>query len=336
MGIIDAHSHMTTKAYLKRLGEFSDPEIIGALAGQQKLCNAYPQFYDVEARLRDLDNYQIKSQVITQNPRIDPNNFRLIDEELIELSRDSNDCVAECQNDSIGRLYGLGTAPLSLSDSSAQLEEMRRAMHDLGLRGFLVLSNIRGVPIDKFRDFWKNADSLSAPVYVHPANPPRGQTRSYEDEFDLVVTFAWPFETALILSRLIFTGVAKDHPNVKIVSHHLGGNVTFLEGRINEVYSEPSRPIQKERITSEATLRPLIDYYKRFYYDTAIGSTAAVRCGYDIFGAERMIFATDYPYGMDGGKFRLATYPEMVSKAGMSKNELEQIFEGNVTRLLRL
>ncbi len=327
---------MTTKSYLKRLGEFTDTEIKNTLTGQQKLCDAHPQFYDVEMRLRDLDRYGIKSQVITGNPRIDPNNFRLSDKELIDLSRKANDCVAECQDKSKGRLAGLGTAPLSVFDSGEQLEEMKRAMHDLGLRGFLVLSNIRGTPIDKFRSFWKNADALSAPVYVHPANPLKGETRSYEEEFDLIVTFAWPFETALILSRLIFTGIAKDFPNVKIVSHHLGGNVTFLEGRINEVYSEPGRPIQKERITSEATLRPLIDYYKRFYYDTAIGSTAAVRCAYDVFGAERIIFATDYPYGIDGGRFRLATYPEMVGKAGLSKNELEQIYEVNVTKLLKL
>ncbi|MGI0090634.1 MAG: amidohydrolase family protein, partial [Nitrososphaerales archaeon] len=85
-----------------------------------------------------------------------------------------------------------------------------------------------------------------------------------------------------------------------------------------------------------SSMKPMIEYYRKFYFDTAIGSTPALRCGYEVFGAEKIIFATDYPYGKDGGSFRLATYPKMVRQAGLSPSELELIFEGNVTKLLKL
>jgi len=52
-----------------------------------------------------------------------------------------------------------------------------------------------------------------------------------------------------------------------------------------------------------------VDYFKKFYADTVLsGSTSALMCGYAFFGADHMLFASDYPYpgGIDKGDLALA------------------------------
>ena len=43
--------------------------------------------------------------------------------------------------------------------------------------------------------------------------------------------------------------------------------------------------------------KPPLEYFKRFYGDTVLGgNTPALMCGYAFFGADHMLFASDYPY----------------------------------------
>ncbi|MCJ7596889.1 MAG: hypothetical protein MUO52_19175, partial [Desulfobacterales bacterium] len=48
-----------------------------------------------------------------------------------------------------------------------------------------------------------------------------------------------------------------------------------------------------EKARARVMPKPLADYFSLFYYDTAVGGSAsAIRCAYDVFGADRLIFAT--------------------------------------------
>ena len=49
-------------------------------------------------------------------------------------------------------------------------------------------------------------------------------------------------------------------------------------------------------------MKPMLDYYRMLYADTAInGSAPATVCGYAFFGIERSLFATDAPFDSLGG-----------------------------------
>ena len=45
--------------------------------------------------------------------------------------------------------------------------------------------------------------------------------------------------------------------------------------------------------------RPHLEYFREFYGDTAMfgGGAHALRCGFDFFGADKVVFATDTPLG---------------------------------------
>jgi hypothetical protein len=50
--------------------------------------------------------------------------------------------------------------------------------------------------------------------------------------------------------------------------------------------------------------RPAEDCFKMFLADTALsGAVEATRCGLDYFGADKVLFASDFPFDAEGGKY---------------------------------
>src|SRR5579875_519401 len=353
--IIDGSSHFDPVNYVREIAKSPNPRISDGANRMISIWNLHPNFVDCKARISHLDETGIDVQLTMIQQDQDPNAFGLDDRELLRFSRLVNDECARFQNESNGRIFALGSAPLAKSKES-MAEEMRRAVSDLGLRGFMVLSNVGGEPIDSFASFWEEAERLDAVVYIHPANSGTKQIRPYEFDFDLMHVFGWPYETTTMLSRLVFSGVMKNHPRLKVISHHMGGMVPFYWGRIGETYRQKPKQFAKsesgemegKRILdfgaraadalAHASLdRPVLDYFRMFYYDTAVGgSSAAIRCGYEVLGADRLVFGTDYPWGPEGGKKRLELYPKAVREACPSKEDQDKIFAHNMAKLLKI
>ena len=76
---------------------------------------------------------------------------------------------------------------------------------------------------------------------------------------------------------------------------------------------------------------PHMDYFKRFFGDTAMfGATTGVKCGLDFFGAGKIVFATDAPLG----PIR-KTY-DGIASMDLDTATRDAIFYGNAAKLLRL
>ena len=334
MQIIDSYTHYTPPNYLKDLAKSSSQESRNVAQRMQGICEASPNFVNLERRIEHLDRHNIASQVTMVHNSIEPNMFPLQEQEEVSFCKLINNDIANLVNSSKGRIYGLATVPFDSLEEEG-LDEMRRAIQDLGLRGFMVLTNIHGKPIDQFATFWNLAAKLGTPVWLHPSNPASTQGRPYEDEFDLVHVMGWPFETSLALARIVFTGLPQKYPRLRIISHHLGGMIPFYMGRIAESYDRKSTFVNVDQAMSVQQSSSVTEYFKQFYYDTAVGGNkAAVRCGYEVFGAERVLFSTDYPWGPEGGQARLRTYPQVIRSIGISPEEQELIFEGNIRSIL--
>jgi predicted TIM-barrel fold metal-dependent hydrolase len=321
---------------LKELLTYSSPEIKKEASRIQKLDEEHPQFMRIETRLKDMDKYGIDMQITMLHMPIDTNRFEFKDEEeRARLCKLANNDMSEIRTRSKGRIVSLGVPPLY--DSSICKQEMTRAVEDLGLKGFMVPTHARGIPIDKFPHFWEQAERLDVAVYVHPVDPFVTSGRPYENEYDLAHVFGWPFETSIAFSRLIFSGVMKKHPNLRVLSHHLGGMIPFLAGRIDESYDYSASLVNPESRANRLLKGRAIDYFRQFYYDTAVGGNpAAIKCGLEIFGAERIVFSTDYPWGPKGGRQRLERYPAIMQALGLSKKQREMITEENVRKLVKL
>jgi predicted TIM-barrel fold metal-dependent hydrolase len=131
------------------------------------------------------------------------------------------------------------------------------------------------------------------------------------------------------------------NPNIKIITHHLGAMIPYLEGRIGLGWSDQlgSRTAGEDydRLRRERLPRPLLDYFRRFYADTALsGSATGIRCGLDFFGADHVLFGSDCPFDPEGGPMYIRETIRVIDALDITDAERDQVYEHNIRRLMRL
>lgn len=333
--IIDIYSHGFHGGYIDDLsnagGNWAKTTIDRLVARTKE---DKPHIFNVTLRVEQLDRNGIDLQMVVPFHGMDSNLVPGDPAAKVDYAKVLNNSMAQFMEDSKGRLVAGGSVPLEGFEQGGQ-QEMERAIKSLGLKAIMVLSNIGGKPLDlpEFEPFWAQAAEMGTAVSIHPTDSAGARDRSYEAQYDLMHNFGWPFETELMVSRLVFSGIIDRYPTLKIVTHHLGGGIPFFWGRIKESYDPYFQPKAIGRFLS----KPLFDYFSRFYYDTAVGGNApAVRCAYEVFGADQLVFATDAPFGPGTGERRLAEYPTVIKSLGLSEADNKKIFEGNARRILNL
>lgn len=89
------------------------------------------------------------------------------------------------------------------------------------------------------------------------------------------------------------------HDDLDIITHHGGGlTPSYLERLKLFFYDEGAFGETPEMFEGghEELRKPIEEYYSQFYYDAVLdGSGPALKTVYDVFGADQMVFATDYP-----------------------------------------
>jgi predicted TIM-barrel fold metal-dependent hydrolase len=227
-----------------------------------------------------------------------------------------------------------------MNDVDAALAEIHRAVHQLGALGIQVYTHVNGLPLDdpRFEPVFARMAELDRAVWVHPA-----RTSSWPDypterksRYELWWLFGWPYDTSACMARLVFSGVLTRHPRLKIITHHAGGMVPFFSGRVGpgmDSFGARTPEHERELVESELDERP-IDAFHRFYADTAVfGAPHALRCAYEFFGAEHLLFASDMPFDPVQGSFIRDTIAD-VESLEIPDAERERIYEGNARTLL--
>lgn len=129
------------------------------------------------------------------------------------------------------------------------------------------------------------------PVYLHPRDPAPSQREAYRGQ-EVLLGSAWAFgvETATHALRLITGGVFDRYPGVQIVLGHLGETLPFAIWRVQHRYDVTHRGVRLEH--------PPAEYLRSNFYVTTSGffDDDALRFTIDKMGADRVLFASDYPY----------------------------------------
>ena len=146
--------------------------------------------------------------------------------------------------------------------------------------------------------------------------------------------FGWPYETTVAMARLVFSGLFDRHPDIKIITHHLGGGmIPYFDGRIGagmEVLGSRTTDEDYSKVL-KSLKRPHLDYFREFYADTAMfGGSYGLPCGLAFFGADRVVFATDAPLGP------IAKTIKVIDDLDLDRTARASIMDGNARRLLRL
>jgi len=181
-------------------------------------------------------------------------------------------------------------------------------------------------------------DDLGVPVWIHPALP--ASLPIDEGWAWIQKMLAWPHDTSVAVARLLFSGVLERHRNVEIVTHHLGGTLPYLVGRLRSWYRTRREEPQLYANPTMADLsEPLEFYLERVYGDTAVssvGESYPLQCGLEFFGVDNVLFGYDYPFGPDRGEYWAGTIQEAIDDLDVSEAEREKIYAGNLEQLLGL
>ncbi len=333
---IDIFTHILPGKYRQALYKKAQGQLnISAYGSLESHHNNIPALFDVGRRFDILDEFEGIRQVLTVP--VPPIEALTSPADATELSRLANDEMAELVARYPDRFVA-AVACLPMNSVDAALKETERAIDELSFKGIQLFTSINGKPLDspEFMTLFETMTRYDLPIWIHPV---RGRdTPDYKGEsyskFRIFHIFGWPFETSAALTRLVFSGVFERLPNVKFITHHCGGMISFFAERLA---TQGQAMVDKQGQFTETTAnlsRPVEEYFKMFYADTAIeGNTAGLMCGHAFFGADRIVFGTDQPYG---GVKKLGRGINAVEEMAVSDADKRKIFEDNARRLLHL
>ena len=199
--------------------------------------------------------------------------------EAAEWLEEVNAVSAAAQREHPDRFVGLAFLPLQ--DADAALSVLDKAVAD-GLTGVSVLASIDGAPIatEATLPVFKRIEQLGLPILLHPAT--RSSTSTQGLNLQAEVGIGWMYHTALAAVNLIQSGVLDECPSLTVVHPHLGGVLPYVLGRVDRLPGEE---------------RSLPEYLRRHFYTDAVSATpAALALAVETYGADRVLFATDYPF----------------------------------------
>jgi uncharacterized protein len=332
--MIDVFNHFMPKIYLDRLESI----IPGHTA-----VTAFPRLktlWDVDARLSLLDEFAGLQQVLSlANP---PLEVIAAPDKTPDLARLANDALADVCRKHPDRFPAF-IAALPMNNVEASLAEIDRAVNELGARGIQVFTNVAGKPLSgaEFRPIFARMAEHDLPVWVHPMRGPNFPDYAGEQasEAEIWFSFGWPYETTAAMTRLIYSGIFDELPDLKIITHHMGGMIPYFAGKIGlgfrQIFFGTS---ERNPLAEEAGLKHKpMDYYKMLYADTALnGEIEPTRCGHAFFGTSSCLFATDAPFDCEQGRALIRNTIKAVEALPITPGRREMIFAGNARSLLKL
>jgi aminocarboxymuconate-semialdehyde decarboxylase len=278
-----------------------------------------PNMTDLSVRLADMDAAGVDMQVIMPPP---PQCTYTVPLQLAaDAAQITNKGIAAFAAQKPDRFVGLGTVPLQ--DGEAAAAELERCMREDGLKGAQILTNVAGKELSdpEFAPFWAKAEALGAVILIHPNGftDAKRLTRFY---FNNAV--GNPFDTTLALHYLIFDGVLERHPKLKLIAVHGGGYLAGYSGRIDHAWG--ARSDARGTLPQKPTT-----YLKRVYVDSIVFTPHQLRALVELFGPEKVLMGTDYPYDMAE-----SDPVGHLASAGLSDGEFAAIAGGNAKKLFSI
>lgn len=332
---LDIFNHIFPKKYFDKM-----LEVAGDYKDMGKRVRGIPVLYDLDARFRVMDKFDDYSQVIClgapplevlAGPELSP-----------ELAKIANDGMAEYVDKYPDRFPAF-IASMPMNNPDAAVKEIDRAVKDLKAVGIQFFSNVAGKPLDlpEFKPLFQKITEYDLPIWIHPARGADFADYKTEDQskYEVWFVFGWPYETSVAMARLVFGYYFDEFPNLKIITHHLGGMIPYFEGRVGTSWQQLGSRTSDEDYTVilKNLKKPHLDYFKMFYADTAtFGSIPATECGLKFFGVDHVLFASDCPFDPEKGPGYIRETIKIIDELPISDEDRQKIYEGNARKLLKL
>ena len=336
---IDIFPHIFPRSFFDKMVEVAPDK------GAIKRWLHIPVLYDLDARLRMMDEFgRDYQQILTLSmPALET---VAPPDQSPALARLANDGMADICRRYPERFPGW-VASLPMNNVAASVEEMTRTIEKMGARGIQIFTNVNGRPLDdpEFTPIFERMHAYDLPIWMHPtrgaghADYPAAEKKS---RYEIWWLFGWPYETSAAMARMVFSGFLDRWPGLKIITHHMGAMVPYLEARVGLGMDQLGSRTADEDYTKilremNARGRRPVDYFRMFYGDTSVnGSAPAIRCGLDFFGFDHSLFGTDCPFDPEGGPQFIRETIRAIGSLQLPAADAEKLYCGNAQRMLRL
>lgn len=323
---IDVHNHFYPEAYMEELGKGGGYARVERDA-QGRLLIHYEGDYnivvgphiDIEDRLKAMDRCGVEMHVLTLTT---PSVEREVPEAGVKLAELANNGFSQIVEKYPERFQAFAALPLQVPEAAA--EELERAVKELGLRGGTLMTNVYGKPLDldEFMPVYEKAVELDVPLFIHPTSPINSKAM---EDYRLVPILGFGVDTSVAVLRLVFSGVLKKLPRLKLIASHLGGVYPYLRGRIEigfKAYPECKVNIEE----------PPSTYLKRIWMDSIIYDRDVLMSTLAFAGANKIVLGSDHPHQIGD----MANAINRIEGLDISDEDKEKILWKNAAELLKL
>jgi aminocarboxymuconate-semialdehyde decarboxylase len=326
---IDIHGHAVPESFLSEMARtrFAGVEIE---ANQGRYVVTFPNgnplrpctgnMIDFVERTAWLDRQGLRQQIV--GPWLDVQGHDLPPADGAVWVRELNNAIVEAAGNSAGRVRPHAT--LHLADADAASRELERAVRHLGMSSCMIPTNFPGGHLAEARydALWECAESLQAPVVLHPPTVAPSGCLFGGDMPDFRTVYGRLIDTTLTAARLIVAGVFNRFPRLQIVLVHGGGMLTYQTGRFEHEYGEKLNGASPT------------DQVRRFYYDTTLMSGLAIRMLTELVGSGRVMLGSDY--GAGAVERGMALITDGLRDAGLDDASRNAILRTNAQQIFRL
>ena len=295
--VIDIHAHAVLEETFEQAGEFG-PSLYNEddgtpvfRIGEYQLRNVPYRgsaFMDPDVRIAAMDRSGIGYQLLSPNPLT---YFHYIPApDAIRFCRQHNDALAKLVANYPDR-FG-GAAALPMQDIPAAIDELDRAVKELGLRAAYIGTDLPGgLDSAGMDDFYAKVVELNVPLFLHPApagiDGPAGNPALKKYELDILAGFT--MQETIAVATLIFGGVLHRHQDIDICISHGGGALALIWGRL--AHAAHKRRWVPEQLRADGAFEAEA---QRLWFDIHMHDDRALELLVERVGTSRLVYGTNF------------------------------------------
>ena len=308
---IDVHAHCVIPEGAKLLGSSGPPSTVRG---------AEEAVIDIKTRLAAMDAQAVDIEVLSINPR------------WYGRDRDLAGQVVKIQNEKLAELVAskpdrfAAFASLTLQAPDLAVQELETAVKKQGLKGAAIGGNVAGEAFSdpKFHPVWAKAEELGVSLFIHPQGVPELDKQVAGNGW-LSNAIAFPVETTIALSHLIFEGTFDRFPKLKVIAAHGGGFLPSYADRSDHACLVNPRACNPEIKLKKAPT----EYLKQIYFDSLVFTPEALRHLAEQVGAGQLVLGSDYPF-----PWQLQPVDHIFASTSLSDDEKADILGRTAAKLL--
>lgn len=188
-----------------------------------------------------------------------------------KLARQANEFCATVRDEKPSK-FGFFAAMPDLLDTEGALQEIAYALDTLKADGVTLFTRYGDgnyyLGHKKFDPIWKELDSRSAVVFIHPTHPVdtnRVNARLPQPSID------YPHETTRTAIDLLMSKNRRRFPNCKVILSHAGGTLPWIVPRTTHW----RRGLTAEQTPDKISYDEMMDDFRSFYFDLALSTSLA-------------------------------------------------------------